>query len=110
MKVYCGPIIGRGRIEPDWLRSLLRLLRHPIRFEPAYNDALLCRARSQVATRFLESDCDVLLTIERTLHQDRSLPGSTLRRAMLMLAGMIDWTDDVLDRIATAGDTRRRRR
>src|SRR4029077_3605491 len=33
------------------------------------------------------------------LGEDRSLPGSTLRRAMLYLDGAIEWTHDVLDRL-----------
>jgi len=47
-----------------------------------------------------ERRLDVLRSIEAALAADRSLPGSTLRRGMLHLAGTVDWTDDVLDRIS----------
>jgi DNA-binding PadR family transcriptional regulator len=48
--------------------------------------------------------------IDDRLGADRSLPGSTLRRAMLYLDGAIEWTHDVLDRLAggSARDKRQR--
>ena len=49
----------------------------------------------------LERRLEVLRTIEESLHEDRSLPGSTLRRAVVHVNGSIEWTDDVLDRIGT---------
>jgi len=42
---------------------------------------------------------DVLRRIEASLDQDRSLPGSTLHRAILNLGVAIDWTNDVDDRL-----------
>jgi DNA-binding PadR family transcriptional regulator len=43
---------------------------------------------------------DVLRRIEAALDHDRSLPGSTLHRAILNLGVAIDWTNDVDDRLA----------
>ena len=47
----------------------------------------------------LERRLDALRTIESSLSGDSSLPGSTLKRAILNLSGAIDWTDDVFDRL-----------
>jgi DNA-binding PadR family transcriptional regulator len=45
---------------------------------------------------------DVLRRIEAALDQDRSLPGSTLHRAILNLGVAIDWTNDVDDRLGSS--------
>ena len=64
MKIYVGSIVGRY-YEYDHVASLLRLLRVPnVTYAPRVGDALLCRARSKVATDFLATDADVLLTID----------------------------------------------
>jgi DNA-binding PadR family transcriptional regulator len=42
-----------------------------------------------------------LRSIDQAMPADRSLPGSTLRRAILYLDGAIEWTHDVLDRLRT---------
>jgi len=42
---------------------------------------------------------DVLRRIEASLDNDRSLPGSTLHRAILNLGVAIDWTNDVDERL-----------
>src|SRR5881394_390359 len=47
----------------------------------------------------LQRRLEALQTIERSLADDRSLPGSTLQRALLNLAVAIDWTDDVVLRL-----------
>lgn len=63
-KIFVGNVYGRS-IEVDHHSSLLRLFRFPnVMFRPGYNDALLCRARSKTATRFLESDADVHVSID----------------------------------------------
>jgi DNA-binding PadR family transcriptional regulator len=41
----------------------------------------------------------LLRDIDAGVGADHSLPGSTLRRAMLYLDGAIEWTHDVLDRL-----------
>lgn len=63
--IYLGGIVGRYQ-EPDHVASILRLLRCPEvgRYSPRQNDALLCRARSRVAWEFLQSDGDVLLSVD----------------------------------------------
>lgn len=62
--VYLGPAYGRY-IEPDHIQSMQRMLRHPVTYAPAWNDALLCRARSKTATAFLlDSTCDVHVSID----------------------------------------------
>jgi DNA-binding PadR family transcriptional regulator len=48
---------------------------------------------------------DVLQTIDAALENDRSLPGATLQRAILAGKGAIEWTNDVLDRIANVANT-----
>jgi DNA-binding PadR family transcriptional regulator len=63
-----------------------------------------------------ERRLDVLRRIDTALHEDRSLPGSTLQWAILYLTTAIEWTDDVNARLASAaldavsGDGKRRRR
>ena len=47
----------------------------------------------------LERRLEVLRAIEQSLHDDRSLPGSTLTRAILNLGVALDWTDDVVGRL-----------
>ena len=62
--IYLGPAYGRY-IEPDHIQSMNRMLRHPVTYAPAWNDALLCRARSKTATHFLlESTADVHVSID----------------------------------------------
>lgn len=63
-KVYLGPAYGRY-LEPDHIQSMNRMLRQPVMYAPAWNDALLCRARSKTATHFLlETDYDVHVSID----------------------------------------------
>lgn len=63
-RVYLGPAYGRY-VEPDHQQSMHRMLRYPVMFAPAWNDALLCRARSKTATHFLlETDYDVHVSID----------------------------------------------
>jgi len=45
---------------------------------------------------------DVLHRIDAALVHDRSLPGSTLHRAILNLGVAIDWTNDVDDRLGSS--------
>src|SRR4051812_31069260 len=62
--IYLGPAYGRY-IEPDHIQSMHRMLRYPVTYAPAWNDALLCRARSKTATAFLlDSTCDVHVSID----------------------------------------------
>lgn len=65
--IYLGPAYGRY-IEPDHIQSMQRLLlnaKQPVMYAPAWNDALLCRARSKTATHFLtETECDVHVSID----------------------------------------------
>ena len=72
LRVYVGSIYGRN-VEPmhwqavDALRSARnqRELNLRVRFQPHWNDALLCRARSVTATAFLlDSDADVHVSID----------------------------------------------
>lgn len=72
LKVYVGNIYGRN-VEPhhwmavDHLRSAAqqRELGIRVRFQPHWNDALLCRARSVTATSFLrDTDFDVHVSID----------------------------------------------
>ena len=63
-KVYLGPAYGRY-IEPDHIQSMNRMLREPVMYAPAWNDADLPRARSKTATHFLtETDYDVHVSID----------------------------------------------
>ncbi|HET6874108.1 MAG TPA: PadR family transcriptional regulator [Acidimicrobiales bacterium] len=59
----------------------------------------------------LERRLEALRLIEASLGgEDRSLPGSTLRRALLNATSAVDWADDVLRRLhdtKRAGDARR---
>lgn len=64
--IFAASIAWR-HLEPEHDGCMKQLVQHPqVEFYyPKYGDALLCRSRSQVATRFLlESDCDVLLTVD----------------------------------------------
>lgn len=66
MKVYLGSIAWRG-FEYNYARSLVMLMKaYPqVGVMPQVGDALVERARSIVATHFLnETDADVLLTID----------------------------------------------
>lgn len=72
LKVYVGSIYGRN-VEPvhwqcvDQLRSARtqQKLGVRVRFQPHWNDALLCRARSTTATQFLlDTDFDVHVSID----------------------------------------------
>ena len=50
-----------------------RMLRYPVTYAPAWNDALLCRARSKTATHFLlNSDADVHVSIDSDIVFDPS--------------------------------------
>ncbi len=71
-------------LEPGLLERLVR--EHQLRFE----------RRLQALRR-----------IEGALDDDRSLPGSTLRRGMLSLEGAVTWTQDVLDRLTSNPRKRR---
>jgi hypothetical protein len=51
----------------------------------------------------LERRLDVLRAIEASLGDDRSLPGSTLKRGILNATSAVAWTDDVLTRVGSAG-------
>ena len=63
-RVYLGSAYSRF-VEPDHLQSLIRMLRQPVMFAPAWNDADLPRARSKTATHFLlETDYDVHVSID----------------------------------------------
>lgn len=72
LKVYVGNIYGRN-VEPthwqcvDALRSvrMQQTLDIRVRFQPHWNDALICRARSTTATAFLlDTDFDVHVSID----------------------------------------------
>jgi hypothetical protein len=65
MKVCVGAIVWR-QYEPEHFQCLMGLLQKPdVIYVPVIGDALVERARSIVATYFLEStDADVLLTID----------------------------------------------
>ena len=65
MKIYASTIAWRA-VEIEHLQSVLDLCRTPnMIYEPQIGDALIERARSIVATRFLyDTDCDVLLTMD----------------------------------------------
>jgi DNA-binding PadR family transcriptional regulator len=54
----------------------------------------------------------LLREMSEGLGADRSLPGSTLHRAVLYLEGAIEWTHDVMDRLrsGTVRDKRRKSR
>lgn len=76
--IYLGPAYGRY-IEPDHIQSMHRMLRYPVTYAPAWNDALLCRARSKTATAFLlDSACDVHVSIDSDIVFD---PQSVLQIA-----------------------------
>ena len=76
--IFLGSAYGRS-LEPDHLKSLIRMLRHPVTFAPTWNDALLCRARSKTATAFLlDSDADVHVSIDSDIVFD---PQSVLQIA-----------------------------
>lgn len=63
-RIYLGSAYGRY-LEPDHIQSLMRMLRHPVMFAPAWNDADLPRARSKTATHFLlETKYDVHVSID----------------------------------------------
>ena len=65
MKVCVGAIVWR-QYEPEHVQCLVKLLRMPnVSYLPVVGDALVERARSIVATWFLDnSEADVLLTID----------------------------------------------
>jgi DNA-binding PadR family transcriptional regulator len=68
---------------------------------------LLERLVREYQLRF-ERRLQVLRGIEGALEDDRSLPGTTLRRGMFHLEGAVAWTQDVLDRLANKGRPARR--
>ena len=78
-KVYLGSAYGRY-VEPDHLKSLLRMLTIPgVMFAPTWNDAAISRARSKTATHFLlETDYDVHVSIDSDIVFD---PQSVLQIA-----------------------------
>src|SRR5690242_20626305 len=67
VKIYVGQAVGRD-VNVQHMQCLMTLMttRLPadVTYHPANNDALVSRSRSIVASRFLESDADVLLTID----------------------------------------------
>jgi DNA-binding PadR family transcriptional regulator len=79
----------------DQLRSPLTLT---VFFGHYLTPDLLIRVVQEHRLR-LERRLDLLRTIERSLHEDRSLPGATLRRGLRNVATTIEWTDEVLERI-----------
>lgn len=108
---------GRGEVaawfqhfaldEPraDQLRSAITLT---VFFGHYLPGDLLARVVREHRLR-VERRLDQLRRIEAALHDDRSLPGSTLRRGILNATVAIDWTDDVLGRLGRASGLRRRR-
>lgn len=66
MKVYWGSSVGRG-YDPDHVDSIVGLLghsRHQFYWKPLSGDALIERSRSRSATRFLDSDADVFVSVD----------------------------------------------
>lgn len=84
-KVYLGAIAWRN-YEAEFVRCLVALIKeHPteIAFSPQVGDALVERARSVVATHFLEqTDCDVLLTIDSDITFEPSAAWQICEQAM----------------------------
>jgi DNA-binding PadR family transcriptional regulator len=87
---------GLALAEPqdDQVRSPLTLI---VFFGHYLPRELLARVVQEHRLR-LERRLEALGTIERSLQNDESLPGLTLRRALVQSAGMISWTDEVLSR------------
>jgi Glycosyltransferase like family 2 len=68
LKICLSPTYIRS-VEYGHFAAMMRLVMAPIptarvRFAPGHNDALLCRARSKLATQFLASDDDVMVMID----------------------------------------------
>lgn len=67
MKVFFGGVVGRY-YEPDHVQARDGLVfKYPqivTKYRPGFQDALLSRARSRNAQVFLESDCDVHLSVD----------------------------------------------
>lgn len=64
MKIYLGTASWRA-LQSEHVQCLLKFLDRDVVYHPQVGDALVSRARSIVATRFLlNSDADVLLTID----------------------------------------------
>jgi len=63
---------------------------------------LLARVVDEHRLRY-QRRLDALRTIDEAVDDQRALPASTLRRAMLYLAGAIEWTDDVRTRLSRTG-------
>src|SRR5690242_6549216 len=53
---------------------------------------------------------EALHAIRDALGDDRSLPGSTLQRAILYVAGAIEWSHDVVERLRGSSTERKARR
>lgn len=70
-RIFVGmPVIGG--YYPQMVSSLLRLMQenpggHQFVFKPYFNESMISRARSKLATEFLASDCDFLLFIDADL-------------------------------------------
>lgn len=70
-RVFVGlPVMGG--YYPQMVSSLLQVVQenpggHALCFKPYYNESLISRARSKIATEFLASDCDYLLSIDADL-------------------------------------------
>lgn len=70
-RIFVGmPVIGG--YYPQMVTSLLRLLQenpggHQFVFKTYFNESMISRARSKLATEFLESDCDYLLFVDADL-------------------------------------------
>jgi len=62
--------------------------------------AMLARVVGEHRLRY-QRRLDQLRMIEHAIPGDRSLPGSTLRRAVLYFEGAIAWADEVLARLET---------
>jgi DNA-binding PadR family transcriptional regulator len=109
---------GRYRITPDgratareWFTDFARAeprddsLRSPVTLSVFFGhylpSELLERVVREHQLRY-QRRLDTLRTISAALDHDRSLPGSTLQRALFTLGATIEWTRDVLDRIAGA--------
>ncbi len=66
MKVYWGSAVGRD-YTPENVDSVVNLLghsRHSWYWKPVNGDALLERSRGASATRFLDSDADVFISVD----------------------------------------------
>ena len=67
MRVYVGTVAWRG-LHPVTEACVMRLLHtrseHRLTYDPFYGDALVERARAQQATAFLNTDCDVYVSID----------------------------------------------